>query len=382
MPALVGRVRRWYGRLLDGDARAGRDALVVLLVLTVVLGLLPLALPYSWPPSALVLPLVVGGLVLPRGRLLVLVCAALAGSALGAALQDPHCVRLGVTLVLAATGATVLVANRFRHRLGLRGTQGDSILLELAEHARTLARLPDRLLDWHFDSALAPAGGTSFSGDFLLCTHRPEDDLLELLLVDVSGKGSRAAARSTHLSGAFGMLLGRVPPEAFLPAANDHLVRMGWDDHFATAVHLALRPATGDYRLFNAGHPPAARFRRADGGGWDLAAHGGPALGLIPGAPYPASTGRLAHGDSLLLFSDGLVEVPGRDLDEGVLRLLAAAEPELRTHRTQQELTRGAAEQLVRTVARDVADDRTLVLVRRLGPAGVPAPDLPGRGKR
>lgn len=382
MPALVGRVRRWYGRLLDGDARAGRDALVVLLVLTVVLGLLPLALPYSWPPSALVLPLVVGGLVLPRGRLLVLVCAALAGSALGAALQDPHCVRLGVTLVLAATGATVLVANRFRHRLGLRGTQGDSILLELAEHTRTLARLPDRLLDWHFDSALAPAGGTSFSGDFLLCTHRPEDDLLELLLVDVSGKGSRAAARSTHLSGAFGMLLGRVPPEAFLPAANDHLVRMGWDDHFATAVHLALRPATGDYRLFNAGHPPAARFRRADGGCWDLAAHGGPALGLIPGAPYPASTGRLAHGDSLLLFSDGLVEVPGRDLDEGVLRLLAAAEPELRTHRTQQELTRGAAEQLVRTVARDVADDRTLVLVRRLGPTGVPAPDLPGRGKR
>ncbi|WP_157849832.1 MULTISPECIES: PP2C family protein-serine/threonine phosphatase [Streptomyces] len=365
MPALIARVRRWYGRLLDGDVRAGRVALGVLLGGTAVLSVLPILMPYGWPPSALVLPVVGGGLVLRRGQLLVLVCAAVAGSVLGAALQDPLGVRLGVTVVLATTGATVLAANRFRHRLGLRGTQGDSMLLELAEHNRTLARLPERLLDWHFDSALAPAGGASFSGDFLLCAHRPEEDLLELVLVDVSGKGSRAAARSTHLSGAFAMLLGRVPPEAFLPAANDHLVRMGWEDDFATAVHLALHPATGRYRLFNAGHPPPVRYRR--GGGWESSEHGGPALGLVPGAPYPAVTGRLGRGDSLLLFSDGLVEVPGRDLDEGVGRLLAAAEPVVRAHRTQQQPDRGAARRLVHAVAEHVADDRTLVLVRRLG---------------
>ncbi|MFD4396322.1 MULTISPECIES: PP2C family protein-serine/threonine phosphatase [unclassified Kitasatospora] len=376
MPAPIARARRWYLRLLDGNARAARYALGVLLGVTAVLSVLPIVLPYSWPPSALVLPLVVGGLLLRRGQLLVLVCAALAGGVLGAVVRDPLGVRIGVTLVLAATAVTVLAANRFRHRLGLRGTQGDSMLLELAEHTRALARLPERLLDWHFDSALAPAGDTSFSGDFLLCAHRPEEDLLELLLVDVSGKGSRAAARSTHLSGAFAMLLGRVPPEAFLPAANDHLVRMGWEDDFATAVHLALRPATGDYLLFNAGHPAPAQFRRADGGGWARSGHGGPALGLVSGALYPAVSGRLRRGDSLLLFSDGLVEVPGRDLDEGVGRLLAAAEPVVRPWRTQQQLTRGAAERLVRTVARDAADDRTLVLVRRLGhhsPASAPA---------
>ncbi|MFJ9844642.1 PP2C family protein-serine/threonine phosphatase [Kitasatospora sp. NPDC101155] len=376
MPALMARVRRWYGRLLDGDIRAGRVALGVLLGVTVVLGVLPILMPYGWPPSALVLPVVGGGLVLRRGQLLVLVCAALAGSGLGAAVQDPRGVRLGVTVVLAATGATVLTANRFRHRLGLRGTQGDTMLLELAEHNRTLARLPERLLDWHFDSELAPAGDASFSGDFLLCAHRPEEDLLELVLVDVSGKGSRAAARSTHLSGAFAMLLGRVPPDAFLPAANDHLVRMGWEDDFATAVHLALHPATGRYRLFNAGHPPPVRYCRRNG--WQPSEHGGPALGLVPGAPYPPVSGRLGYGDSLLLFSDGLVEVPGRDLDEGVGRLLAAAEPEVRTHRPQQQLVRGAASRLVRTVAQDVADDRTLVLVRRLGTAGPSGPAVTG----
>jgi serine phosphatase RsbU (regulator of sigma subunit) len=172
------------------------------------------------------------------------------------------------------------------------------------------------------------------------------------------------------------MLLGRVPPEAFLPAANDHLVRMGWEDDFATAVHLALHPATGRYRLFNAGHPPPVRYCLRNG--WQPSEHGGPALGLVPGAPYPPVSGRLGYGDSLLLFSDGLVEVPGRDLDEGVGRLLAAAEPEVRTHRPQQQLVRGAASRLVRTVAQDVADDRTLVLVRRLGTAGPSGPAVTG----
>ncbi|MFG3050864.1 SpoIIE family protein phosphatase [Kitasatospora sp. NPDC048239] len=365
---LGGALGRWSGRLLDGDRTAERNALLAMLALTVLLSGLAIAAPKSWPPSSMVLPLVVGGLVLRRGRLLVLVCAALTGSALSAVVHHPHGVRVGVTIVLAATGATVLTANRFRDRLGLRGTRGDSMLLELAEHTRTLGRLPDRLLDWHFDGALAPVGGNSFSGDFLLCAHRPEQDLLELLLVDVSGKGSRAAARSTHLSGAFAMLLGRVPPEEFLPAANDHLIRMGWEDDFATAVHLALHPATGRYRLFNAGHPPPAQYRGAGGGSWQVSTPGGPALGLLADVPYPASGGHLGPGDALLLFSDGVVEVPGRDLDEGVDRLLTAAEPVLRAPGAAlRHSGRGAADRLVRTVARNVADDRTLVLVRRLG---------------
>lgn len=366
-----GPLGRWCGRVLDGDPAAERDALGLLLVLAVLFSSLAVALPGSWPPSALVLPLVGGGLVLRRRPLVVLVVAVLVGATANAVSVHPHGVRFGVVVVLAATGALVLSTNRFRHRLGLRGTRGDSMLLELAEHTRALGRLPERLLDWHFDGALAPVGGNSFSGDFLLCAERPEDDLLELLLVDVSGKGSRAAARSTHLAGAFAVLLGRVPPEDFLPAANDHLVRMGWEDDFATAVHLALHPATGRFRLFNAGHPPPAHYRAADGGSWLVTAPGGPALGLLPDAPYPAVDGRLARGDCLVLFSDGLVEVPGRDLDEGVGRLLAATEPVVRTRRdvgwTGTGTGPGAADRLVRAVARDVADDRTLVLVRRLG---------------
>ncbi|MFC9325971.1 PP2C family protein-serine/threonine phosphatase [Kitasatospora sp. NPDC057015] len=359
-----GPLGRRGSRLLDGDPAAERAVLLLLLLACVLFTALSVALPGSWPPSALVLPLVCGGLVLSTRRQLALVAAVLAGSALSAYWHEPHGVRAGVTVVLALTALAGLVTARFRNRLGLRGLRGDSMLLELSEHTRALGRLPDRLLDWHFDRALAPVGGSSFSGDFLICAHRPEDDLLEVVLVDVSGKGSRAAARSMHLSGAFAMLLGSVPPESFLPAANDYLLRLGWEDDFATAVHLALRPASGRYRLFNAGHPPHAHYRPVDGGSWLVGDGGGPALGLLAGSAYPAAHGRLAFGDALLLYSDGLVEVPGLDIDAGIGRLLAAAEPVLR-------VPRGAgspAGRLLRAVASDVPDDRTLVMVRRLGP--------------
>ncbi len=359
-----GPLGRWGNRLLDGDPGAERDALLLLLVLAALFSALSIALPGSWPPSSLVLPLVAGCTVLRTGRQLVLACAVLIGSLLSALTTEPHGVRAAVTAVLAITAGFGLLTSRFRNRLGLRGLRGDSMLLELAEHTRALGRLPDRLLDWHFDRALAPVGGNSFSGDFLLCADHPEQDLLEVVLVDVSGKGSRAAARSMHLSGAFAMLLGSVPPEAFLPAANDYLVGLGWDDEFATAVHLALHPASGRYRLFNAGHPPPAHYSPADGGSWLLGGDGGPALGLLAGSPYPAAHGRLALGDSLLLYSDGLVEAPGQDLDTGIGRLLAAAEPVLRVPRAAGS----PAGRLLRAVARDVPDDRTLVMVRRLGP--------------
>ncbi|MET9613427.1 PP2C family protein-serine/threonine phosphatase [Kitasatospora indigofera] len=363
-----GPLGRRGSRLLDGDPAAERGALLLLLAVTALFTALSVALPGSWPPSALVLPLVCGGLVLSTRRQLVLVAAVLAGSAVSAGWHEPHGVRAGVTVVLALTALAGLATARFRNRLGLRGLRGDSMLLELSEHTHALGRLPDRLLDWHFDRALAPVGGHSFSGDFLLCADRPEQDLLEVVLVDVSGKGSRAAARSMHLSGAFAMLLGSVPPESFLPAANDYLVGLGWEDEFATAVHLALRPASGEYRLFNAGHPPPAHYRREDGGSWLLGDDGGPALGLLPGSPYPAAHGRLALGDSLLLYSDGLVEVPGQDIETGIGRLLAAAEPVLRVPHTAGGAAGHPAGRVLRAVARDVADDRTLVMVRRLGP--------------
>ncbi|MDH6128986.1 PP2C family protein-serine/threonine phosphatase [Kitasatospora sp. GP82] len=364
---LAGRLRRgsfgrWQSKLQDGDPRAERTALALLAVLAVLLTVLAIASPDECPPSALILPLLFGGFVLHIRLLLVLLIPIGLGLTADWLLRVPYGLRPGSAVVVVVAAVISALMSYHRTRLGLRGTRGGSMLLELSERTRALGRLPERLLDWRFHRAISPVSGTFFAGDFLLSSHRPDRDLLEIVLVDVSGKGSRAAARSMHLSGAFAVLLGSVPPETFLPRANDYLSRLDWDDEFATAIHLALAPSTGRYRLFTAGHPPAGHYHRANGGRWALRGEPGPALGIFGGTQYPAATGRLAHGDSLLLYSDGLVEVPGEDIDQGIDRLLTAAAPLLRYGSAADP-----ARELLRTLARNVADDRTLVIVQRLG---------------
>ena len=66
----------------------------------------------------------------------------------------------------------------------------------------------------------------------------------------------------------------------------------------------------------------------------------------------------LEHGDSLLLYTDGLVEKPRRDMDLGIDRLMGAVERLVATGRG------GAAEVLAELRAGE-GDDRALVLVRR-----------------
>ena len=70
---------------------------------------------------------------------------------------------------------------------------------------------------WHAETALRSAGGTPFAGDFVVATGSRDADRLEIVVVDVSGKGEQAGTRALLLSGAFGGLLGALPPDQFLP---------------------------------------------------------------------------------------------------------------------------------------------------------------------
>jgi serine phosphatase RsbU (regulator of sigma subunit) len=115
---------------------------------------------------------------------------------------------------------------------------------------------------------------------------------------------------------------------------------------------------TGAYELGSAGHPPVAHFD-AGSGRWSLLPAEGPALGLLPGSDYVTVTGTLRPGDAVLLYTDGLVEVPGRDLDVGIDKLLGEAE---------RLVTRGFAgggEVLVNRASAGSTDDRGLVLLWR-----------------
>ncbi|MEV4329411.1 PP2C family protein-serine/threonine phosphatase [Streptomyces sp. NPDC049597] len=319
--------------------------------------------PVWFSPVALVLPIVAGGLVLRPASLLGLYAVAAAALivesiALGPYTEGPARVTPGTVLVVAACGSFGLLIAQFRARVGVPWRRGGTMLFDLRERIRVQSALPRLPQGWHREMALRPAGGQSFSGDFVVAARTNGGRTLEVVLTDVSGKGMDAASRALLLSGAFGGLLGSLPPHGFLPAANGYLLRQDWDEGFATSIHLVLDLDSGDYELLSAGHLPALQLN-AGTGRWEEKAAEGPLLGVYDGAQFDPVKGTLRPGDVLMLFTDGLVEASGRDISEGIDRLTGEAD------RYVVPGFEGAAWHLIEAVAKDVNDDRALLLLCR-----------------
>jgi hypothetical protein len=319
--------------------------------------------PEWCPPTALVLPVLAGGLLLRPSSLLLLYSTSAAAivvesAALGPYQVGPDRVSPGSVLVISAVAFSGMLIAQFRSRVGVPWRGGGTMLFDLRERIRMQSRIPKLPAGWHAEMALRPAGGQSFSGDFVVATRTSGGRVLEAVLTDVSGKGMDAGSRALLLSGAFGGLLGSLPPPAFLPAANGYLLRQNWDEGFATSVHLVLDLESGDYELLSAGHLPGVQLS-AGTGRWEEKAAEGPLLGVYDGAEFHAVKGTLRAGDVLMLFTDGLVETAERDIAEGTDRLIGEADRFVATG------FRGAAWRLIEAVAKDVNDDRALLIVCR-----------------
>ncbi len=274
-------------------------------------------------PGVMILPILVGGLLLWPRALRIFFGFAAAG-VIYDVVEGKAGAGIVATIVLTAVFADILA--RTREKLGFTGLRGDRMLLELRDRIRAQAKLPPLGEGWNSSVVLRPAGGSSFGGDFVVSTC--DGKLLEVALVDVPGKGIDAGTRALLLSGAFGGLLGSVPREGFLPACNAYLRRGSVTEGFVTAVHLWLDLTSGEYMIFSAGHPPAVHYDAA-AGRWRLTRARGIVLGVVPdlrGAASETERGVLQRGDALMLYTDGLVEAPGRDIDAGTDRLLGEAE--------------------------------------------------------
>ncbi|MFI9624727.1 PP2C family protein-serine/threonine phosphatase [Streptomyces sp. NPDC052042] len=338
-------------------------ALVGLLLTVPAITCATLLNPVWFSPAALGLPIVAGGLLLRPASLLGLYAvAALAliveSLGLGSYEDGPAGVTPGIVLVVAACGLFGLLLAQFRARVGVPWRRGSTMLFDLRERIRVQSALPRLPQGWHREMALRPAGGQSFSGDFVVAARTNGGRSLEVVLTDVSGKGMDAGSRALLLSGAFGGLLGSLPPHGFLPAANGYLLRQDWEEGFATSIHLVLDLESGDYELFSAGHPPALQLHSGSGQ-WEEKATEGPLLGVYDGAQFDAVKGTLAPGDVLMLFTDGLVEASDRDITEGIDRLTGEADRYVATG------FEGAAWHLIEACAKDVNDDRALLLLSR-----------------
>lgn len=317
------RPRSYATRFIDVDDRV---YFAGILVVTMAFGLASVRWPLSLPITLLMPVVVFAGLVLTPRQLGVTYGLILVWGVVWAPRAEIRLSRTVLVLVsMLLVMGMMVVAARSRSLVGTRGFSSDRMFAELRDRIASGGRIPQLPLEWAVTSQVLSAHGDRFSGDFLVAHLSPSGRRLEVVLVDVSGKGTQAGTRSLLLSGALGGLLGAVPPADFLRAANEYLVRQGWAEGFATAVHLDLDLATGGYSIANAGHPSPAAFTSGRARWTVLDAGRGPLLGVVPDATFPRQAGQLERGDALLLYSDGVIEARGHDLVDGVDRMLGVA---------------------------------------------------------
>lgn len=313
--------------------------------------------PAEVPMNLVFLPLVLGILFLSNRVLPWFACCIIVALTCAAFFQDFTAKIVVALCVMYGVSTLVILLALRRGQIAVGPIRGQSMLVDLRDRILAQGEIPALPSPWLVQSALSSAGGSPFAGDFVVATTRERGRRIELVVVDVSGKGEAAGTRALQLSGAMGGLVAALPQARFLPAANDYLLQRSWEEGFATAVHVSVDLHTGLFELRSAGHPPVVQ-RHAGSGRWEILHAEGPVLGVVEHVEYSCCQGRLAPGDSLLLYTDGMVEIPGRDIELGIDHMMGEAESLLR--RGWDDL----GERLVAAVG-SPDDDRALLLVHR-----------------
>ncbi|KQW07218.1 SpoIIE family protein phosphatase [Streptomyces sp. Root369] len=192
-------------------------------------------------------------------------------------------------------------------------------------------------------------------------------DGLALVIGDVQGHGVQAAATMGQLRSAVrAFALGDRPPDEVMSSTNHLLIDLD-PGLFASCCYIRLDPATGVARAARAGHPPPL-LRSPDGRTRVLDLPGGVVLGVDPRARYPVTELQMEPGAILALYTDGLVERPGSDIDEGITALrVALAKAGAPAARPVGRFLAGVADRLTATArhALDRPDDIALLLATR-----------------
>ncbi|MFG2359271.1 SpoIIE family protein phosphatase [Streptomyces sp. NPDC048521] len=146
------------------------------------------------------------------------------------------------------------------------------------------------------------------------------DTVVAAVIGDVQGHDAAAAAlmgqvrTAVHAHSALG-----TPPDQVLSGTNRLLIDLG-TDLFTSCLYAHLDLTGRRAILASAGHPPPiVRLPNRDTGPLDVPP--GPLLGIDPNAVFPVTEIPLTPGLMLALYTDGLIETPGVDLDDSIADL-------------------------------------------------------------
>ena len=214
---------------------------------------------------------------------------------------------------------------------------------------------------WQVAAYYGPA--RTVGGDFYDFIQLP-DGRIGIVVGDVTDKGVPAALIMARTQS---VLRGEAPrliePSAVLQRANEILVAEMPERMFVTCLYGVLDPDTGHFTYANAGHNPA--YARTAEGVVELRATGMP-LGLLEGMAYEARETVLAADQSVVLYSDGIIEAHGPEGDMfGFPRLRELMTADL----SGSEIIDAILEQLHAFVGHgwEQEDDITMVALRRDG---------------
>lgn len=223
-----------------------------------------------------------------------------------------------------------------------------------------LPNQPPSVPGWDIAARLEPARQTA--GDFYDFFHL-EGGRLGIIIADVADKG---------LGAALYMALGRTllltyahqypeNPAAVLHATNQRMLSDARAQMFITAFYGVLEPERSRMIYCNAGHHPPILIsndvQRLNPNGM--------ALGLDPDAAWVAVSQRITVDDTLLLYTDGVVETDRPDGEfYGTERLITMTRKA--ASRPSQWVIRGIWDDLLRfRQGTPQSDDITLVCIRR-----------------
>jgi serine phosphatase RsbU (regulator of sigma subunit)/anti-sigma regulatory factor (Ser/Thr protein kinase) len=179
----------------------------------------------------------------------------------------------------------------------------------LIQHTLLPKALPERP-GWQLSAYYQPA--REVGGDFYDFIELP-DNKLGIVVGDVTDKGVPAALVMATTRSVMRAAAQRLEsPGAVLERVNEALVPDIPVNMFVTCLYAVLDTSTGHLRYANAGHD--LPYRRHVDEASELRATGMP-LGLMDGMAYEEKETILEPGDTLLLYSDGLVEAHDRSGD-------------------------------------------------------------------
>jgi PAS domain S-box-containing protein len=219
---------------------------------------------------------------------------------------------------------------------------------------------------------LAAGEGNEVGGDFYDCFPTRGDDWA-LVIGDVCGKGAEAAAvtalaRYTVRASA---TLRSESPQVVLQDLNDAIRRQGGpDSRFCTVLYISLSPRPDGVRacVATGGHP-LPLLLRADGR-VETAGRPGTLLGILPDPEIRSTAIDLAPGDTLILYTDGVIEASPLDDrfgPEGLARFVAGC-----SGREAPVIARRIEEQVLEIGGGSIRDDVAVVVLRVSPALGAP----------